>query len=200
MYVTVGAHQRSKKAKGQLEIPVKEKHKHEKFSFDTSILNFDIALLHLKTSVNFTDTVSPICLPSHDLILPHGARALAAGWGLPKGDLLFKFFYFWPISLSSIIKIQGYEEFIFYNNRFFIVQLTWKLLFHFKRVVQRWILYNRWTWKWCIQVTVTTLSIITKVTWTSRTWFVPDFEAARLILVRWIKRTLFQSCYLSGYF
>jgi trypsin len=42
--------------------------------------DYDIALIKLSSPVQFTNTVSPICLPSTDLSFA-GRKAMVTGWG-----------------------------------------------------------------------------------------------------------------------
>lgn len=41
----------------------------------------DIAILKLRDSVNFTSTISPVCLPNHMEELPEGSKLYVTGWG-----------------------------------------------------------------------------------------------------------------------
>jgi len=69
---------------GEKVIEIEEVHIHPKFNYTLSIN--DIALLKLKTPVQFTDHVSPICLPAtQDEELPDADTAMfLAGWGYTK--------------------------------------------------------------------------------------------------------------------
>ncbi|XP_036393692.1 transmembrane protease serine 5 [Megalops cyprinoides] len=46
----------------------------------------DIALMKLKTPLNFTDTIRPVCLPQYDHDLPGGTQCWIAGWGYTQPD------------------------------------------------------------------------------------------------------------------
>lgn len=46
----------------------------------------DIALMKLRTSLNFSDTVRPVCLPQLDYDLPGGTQCWISGWGYTQPD------------------------------------------------------------------------------------------------------------------
>ncbi|KAJ8391246.1 hypothetical protein AAFF_G00095130 [Aldrovandia affinis] len=46
----------------------------------------DIALMKLKTPLNFTDTIRPVCLPQYDYDLPGGTQCWISGWGYTQPD------------------------------------------------------------------------------------------------------------------
>ncbi|KAG1939193.1 tryptase-like isoform X2 [Pimephales promelas] len=52
---------------------------HPDYSSDT--YNNDIALLHLSSSVNFTNYIRPVCLAAEDSIFPSGTNCWITGWG-----------------------------------------------------------------------------------------------------------------------
>ena len=57
-------------------------HQHEKF--DPFTYEYDIALLHLSSAVEFTQHISPICLPSSDSGEDdgvEGSKGYITGWG-----------------------------------------------------------------------------------------------------------------------
>ncbi|XP_062867376.1 enteropeptidase [Trichomycterus rosablanca] len=71
----------------QYELDTSERQTHE---VDRIIMNpnynkrtkeSDVALLHLHTSVNYTDYIQPICLPDPDQHFTAGRRCIIAGWG-----------------------------------------------------------------------------------------------------------------------
>ncbi|XP_065581578.1 serine proteinase stubble-like isoform X2 [Artemia franciscana] len=69
-----------------VERTVTKKIVHTKYNFFT--YEYDIALLHLEEPVEFSPTISPICLPSSDDILV-GMNATVTGWGrLSEGGTL----------------------------------------------------------------------------------------------------------------
>merc|ERR1712121_384768 len=64
MRVMLGAHNvREASEEGRLELVTRDFFTHEKYSQVT--LHNDIALVHLPQSVNFTDNIRPVCLPSY---------------------------------------------------------------------------------------------------------------------------------------
>ncbi|MBN3302541.1 TMPS5 protease, partial [Amia calva] len=46
----------------------------------------DIALMKLKTPLNFTDTIRPVCLPQYDHDFPGGTQCWISGWGYTRPD------------------------------------------------------------------------------------------------------------------
>ncbi|XP_008278873.1 transmembrane protease serine 5 [Stegastes partitus] len=46
----------------------------------------DIALMKLRTPLNFSDTIRPICLPQYDYDLPGGTQCWISGWGYTQPD------------------------------------------------------------------------------------------------------------------
>ncbi|XP_015193099.1 transmembrane protease serine 5 isoform X1 [Lepisosteus oculatus] len=46
----------------------------------------DIALIKLKTPLNFTDTIRPVCLPQYDHDFPGGTQCWISGWGYTRPD------------------------------------------------------------------------------------------------------------------
>uniref|UniRef100_A0A3B3RNE8 Transmembrane serine protease 5 n=2 Tax=Paramormyrops kingsleyae TaxID=1676925 RepID=A0A3B3RNE8_9TELE len=50
----------------------------------------DVALMKLKTPLNFTDTVRPVCLPRYEQEFPGGTQCWVSGWGhtSPDDDVL----------------------------------------------------------------------------------------------------------------
>ncbi|XP_057207372.1 transmembrane protease serine 5 isoform X1 [Triplophysa rosa] len=46
----------------------------------------DIALVKLKTSLNFSDTIRPVCLPQYDHDFPGGTQCWISGWGYTQPD------------------------------------------------------------------------------------------------------------------
>ncbi|XP_051830616.1 chymotrypsinogen 2-like [Antechinus flavipes] len=56
--------------------------KNPKFNFFT--ITNDITLIKLATPVQFSDTVSPVCLPNSADDFPAGSNCVTTGWGLTK--------------------------------------------------------------------------------------------------------------------
>ena len=79
--VRLGAHnlENSANESGVQDIGVKLVVKHKGFSMET--LHSDIAILVLKSPVQYTNTVKPVCLPK-DKKLYNGKKGTVAGWGL----------------------------------------------------------------------------------------------------------------------
>ncbi|XP_076147233.1 transmembrane protease serine 5 [Alosa pseudoharengus] len=46
----------------------------------------DIALMKLKTPLNFSDTIRPVCLPKYDFDLSGGTQCWISGWGYTQPD------------------------------------------------------------------------------------------------------------------
>ncbi|KAK5868796.1 hypothetical protein PBY51_009773 [Eleginops maclovinus] len=46
----------------------------------------DIALMKLRTPLNFSDTIRPVCLPQYDYDLPGGTQCWISGWGYTQPD------------------------------------------------------------------------------------------------------------------
>ncbi|XP_056139688.1 transmembrane protease serine 5 [Lampris incognitus] len=46
----------------------------------------DIALMKLRTPLNFSDTIRPVCLPQYDHDLPGGTQCWISGWGYTQPD------------------------------------------------------------------------------------------------------------------
>ncbi|XP_071768959.1 transmembrane protease serine 5 [Centroberyx gerrardi] len=46
----------------------------------------DIALMKLRTPLNFSDTIRPVCLPQYDYDLPGGMQCWISGWGYTQPD------------------------------------------------------------------------------------------------------------------
>ncbi|XP_051740874.1 serine protease 27-like [Ctenopharyngodon idella] len=50
-------------------------------SYNSDTYNNDIALLHLSSSVNFTNYIRPVCLAAENSIFPSGTSSWITGWG-----------------------------------------------------------------------------------------------------------------------
>ncbi|XP_076592108.1 transmembrane protease serine 5 isoform X2 [Chaetodon auriga] len=46
----------------------------------------DIALMKLRTPLNFSDTIRPVCLPQYDYDLPGGTQCWISGWGYTQPE------------------------------------------------------------------------------------------------------------------
>ncbi|KFQ17789.1 Transmembrane protease serine 9, partial [Merops nubicus] len=92
----------------------------------------DVALLELALPVQFSSTITPICLPDNSHIFPEGARCFITGWGSTKegeltllssglmskqlqkaavnmiGDQACKKFY--PVQISSRMMCAGFPQ------------------------------------------------------------------------------------------
>ena len=79
--VRLGAHNLKNSANeaGVQDIDVRLVVKHKDFTMET--LHSDIAILVLKSPVQYTNTVKPVCLPK-DKKLYNGKKGTVAGWGL----------------------------------------------------------------------------------------------------------------------
>ncbi|XP_013793100.1 limulus clotting factor C-like [Limulus polyphemus] len=83
-------------------------------NYDPGNLNFDIALIQLKTSVALTTRVQPICLPT-DLTtrenLKEGALAVVTGWGLNENNTYSEMIQqaVLPVVAASTCE-QGYQD------------------------------------------------------------------------------------------
>uniref|UniRef100_A0A3B4UGT1 Transmembrane serine protease 5 n=1 Tax=Seriola dumerili TaxID=41447 RepID=A0A3B4UGT1_SERDU len=47
----------------------------------------DIALMKLRTPLNFSDTIRPVCLPQYEYDLPGGTQCWISGWGYTQPDV-----------------------------------------------------------------------------------------------------------------
>ncbi|KAJ3643060.1 hypothetical protein Zmor_025797 [Zophobas morio] len=81
--VTLGAHQLSEASDGQLEIESTTVTVHPDFDYDL-IVN-DISVIQLPEAVTFTDTISPVVLPTDSSSTYTGETARVSGWGLTDG-------------------------------------------------------------------------------------------------------------------
>jgi secreted trypsin-like serine protease len=84
MRVMLGAHNvKEASEEGRIEIETRDFFTHENYS-PTTIHN-DIALVHLPYAVNFTDSIRPVCLPTHSEEHEKWDHEIcqASGWGKP---------------------------------------------------------------------------------------------------------------------
>lgn len=82
--------------------------------------DYDIALLELSEPLEFTNTIQPICLPSHSHIFPAGMSCWVTGWGaLREGGIMqelvilcravvFFFFFFHFFNLLLFLTLADY--------------------------------------------------------------------------------------------
>lgn len=85
-----------------IDIPVVERITHEQYVSGSKAQENDIALLRLGRSVQFTDTVKPICLPVSQNIrnLDYDGRTMiVAGWGKTENSMCHSIF---PLSTKLI--------------------------------------------------------------------------------------------------
>lgn len=67
---------------GEYYIEVKNARKHPLYkNFNNNYYDYDFALLELKLSLDFSDTVKAIDLPREDFQVPDGAECEVTGWG-----------------------------------------------------------------------------------------------------------------------
>ncbi|XP_029378356.1 prothrombin [Echeneis naucrates] len=82
--VRLGKHNRAKFERGiEKIVAIDEIIVHPKYNWKEN-LNRDIALLHLRRPVNFTDEIFPICLPSRKVaqnLMAEGYKGRVTGWG-----------------------------------------------------------------------------------------------------------------------
>ncbi|XP_041969294.1 serine protease 7-like [Aricia agestis] len=73
-----------------VDVAVKEAVKHPKYN-DADISRYDIAILVLEQSVNFTDYIQPVCLPTTEYVAVQDylkdSSYLTAGWGATEYDV-----------------------------------------------------------------------------------------------------------------
>jgi len=71
---------------GEQVLSVSETHLHPKYR--KGVFDYNFALLKLSSPVQFTDHISPICLPNQDEELPAaGTDLFVTGWGLTDGSV-----------------------------------------------------------------------------------------------------------------
>uniref|UniRef100_A0A4W4FM00 Prothrombin n=1 Tax=Electrophorus electricus TaxID=8005 RepID=A0A4W4FM00_ELEEL len=85
--VRLGKHYRAKYEKGTEKIvAIDEIIVHPKYNWKEN-LNRDIALLHMKKPISFTDEIHPICMPTKSIantLMTEGFKGRVTGWGLLK--------------------------------------------------------------------------------------------------------------------
>ncbi|KAM7404507.1 hypothetical protein PAMP_011850 [Pampus punctatissimus] len=58
--------------------------------YNTLLSRNDIALIKLSSSVTFTDTIMPACLPERGVVLPHGVPCYVTGWGRLSSEYVWR--------------------------------------------------------------------------------------------------------------
>lgn len=81
--VVVGMHSMSGEATSKRTIAVEEIIDHE--DYDNHAYDQDIMLLKLAESIDFSDQVSPVCLPAQDEVFDAGTKCYTTGWGNLEG-------------------------------------------------------------------------------------------------------------------
>jgi len=86
--VKLGVHSKYRNdERGEQIRSVTELYAHPNFSYDSANMTHDFALLKLESPVNYTDHISPVCLPSSLQELPGAGSAIfVTGWGKTKQD------------------------------------------------------------------------------------------------------------------
>lgn len=79
--VAAGVHSLKSTATGQQVVEVET----VKISTSFSDTVNDIAVLKLKTPINFGNTVQPVCLAGEDEKIPDNTEGIVTGWGMTKG-------------------------------------------------------------------------------------------------------------------
>ncbi|XP_077511361.1 chymotrypsinogen B-like [Amblyomma americanum] len=87
--VHLGSHTRLATDDTEAVYKVEEVCAHPRFN-PTKGNNRDIAIVKLRESVNFTNTISPVCLPSHKEELPVGSKLYVTGWGATTRTRILK--------------------------------------------------------------------------------------------------------------
>jgi secreted trypsin-like serine protease len=80
-FIRVGDHSSKVTEQGQKDHNVKKVKLHPQFSMSNSGPANDVALLTLSTSITFSDTVSPACLPAKGADTLPGRTCVVTGWG-----------------------------------------------------------------------------------------------------------------------
>jgi len=82
LQVKVGDHN-IKKGDGEIEFEVSSSKVHE--SYNSTILDYDFAILTLSSDIEFTKEVSPVCLPDSKG-LDEDSQTVVSGWGRTSGN------------------------------------------------------------------------------------------------------------------
>ncbi|CAN7939699.1 unnamed protein product, partial [Ixodes hexagonus] len=86
IYVSLGAHHRTRKEDGEQWLPIEEVCIHPQY--DRTVKAFkvpDIAIVKLRQKVNMTSAIQPACLPKSGDELPAGETLYVTGWGGTDG-------------------------------------------------------------------------------------------------------------------
>ncbi|KAG5284664.1 hypothetical protein AALO_G00029140 [Alosa alosa] len=84
LFIRVGEHDKRVTEKSERDHEVDDVILHPSYNAKKSLYNHDIALLHLRDPVIFSDYIIPICLGTKDFtefLLRDGSMALVSGWG-----------------------------------------------------------------------------------------------------------------------
>ncbi|XP_077532354.1 chymotrypsinogen B-like [Haemaphysalis longicornis] len=86
--VHLGSHKRTTRDQSEIVHKVKEVCVHPQYPCDRKKRGWprlnDIAVITLRDRVNFSDAISPVCLPTNREVLPMGSTYHVAGWGSVK--------------------------------------------------------------------------------------------------------------------
>ncbi|XP_020501674.1 chymotrypsin-like elastase family member 2A [Labrus bergylta] len=82
--VELGKHSLTKSEEGSVALTAAKIITHEDYNILLS--RNDIALIKLSSSVTFSDTIMPACIPDEGVVLPHGAPCYVTGWGRLSTD------------------------------------------------------------------------------------------------------------------
>ena len=132
-WLTYSGMQDQYKRDGVQQRPLKRIISHPDYSQMT--FDYDIALLELDEPLEFTNTIQPICLPSHSHIFPAGMSCWVTGWGaLREGGIMQELvilcgavvFFFFSFFLFFLFFFFYHFQWLFYslNNFSAIPQLT----------------------------------------------------------------------------
>lgn len=79
-FIRLGDHHSEVREESEVEIFIENWFIHEEFR-KGQLMNNDIALILLKTPIQFTNYIQPICLPDHQTIYEAGKNCTISGWG-----------------------------------------------------------------------------------------------------------------------
>jgi len=84
--VLVGAHSLNASEPSKKRLQLKQTVMHPRFNYSFPLHGnhiYDIALLKLRTPIEFSDEVKPICVDGHEV--PSGTSCYVTGWGSTEG-------------------------------------------------------------------------------------------------------------------